>query len=561
MAVPDDPRATIRAYHERTCHQPSAWARALGYLDWDSQPNPFRRYQGAPLVALELVPAGDLPGYELAFREGGLLPVPVDRRSVSQLFMDSLALSAWKEAEGNRWSLRVNPSSGNLHPTEGYLVSGAVPGLSDAPAVYHYAPHEHALERLVDLPEWGRLAGDLPRGAMLVGLTSIPWRESWKYGERALRYCQHDLGHAVAAVAVAAAGLGWATRLLDGPSSASIAALLGVARQSGPEAEVPECLLAVYPAGGVFPAEQQRHVRLPRPSGPWAGVPAVLSPEHVDWPVIGAAEAATRRDVPPPAEWWWSERAENTSLRFDVSPPMLRRIVHGRRSAVDLDGRTGMTREDFYQILLKCVPGEGQVPFSTLPWRPCVHLGLFVHRVGDLEPGLYLLVRDAEAVTALRAWTKPGFLWARPDGCPASLQLFRLSEGDCRGLASRVSCGQAIAGDGAFAVAMLAEYAQPIARWGAWHWRRLHWEAGAIGQVLYLEAEATGVRGTGIGCFFDADAGAVFGSPDDRFRSIYHFTVGGPVDDLRLRTLEPYGHLTTGATTSLPAPSGVMAPG
>ena len=545
----DDARATIRAYHQRTCHQPGAWARALGYMDWDSQPDPFRRYEGAPRVALDLVPAGDHPRYEPAFREGGVPPATVDRAAVSQLFMDCLALSAWKGAEGQRWSLRVNPSSGNLHPTEGYLVGGAVPGLYDSPAVWHYAPHDHALERLAPLPEWGQLAADLPPGALLVGLTSIPWRESWKYGERALRYCQHDLGHAVAAVAVAAAGLGWSARLVDGPPSAAIAALLGIDRQSGPEAEVPECLVAVYPAGASFPAEQQRHLRLPRPAGPWAGVPKPLSPGHVDWPVIGDAEAATRRDAPPPSEWWWTSRPDNTSLRFEESPPALRRIVHGRRSAVDLDGRTGLTREDFYQILLKCVPAAGQVPFATLPWRPCVHLGLFVHRVAGLDPGLYLLARDPEAQDALRQSMKPSFLWARPEGCPASLSLFKLSEGDCRGLAAGVSCGQAIAGDGAFAVAMLTEYAGPISRWGAWHWRRLHWEAGALGQVLYLEAEATGVRGTGIGCFFDADAGAAFGLGDETFRSIYHFTIGGPVEDTRLRTLSPYGHLESGVAT------------
>ena len=34
----------------------------------------------------------------------------------------SLGLSAWKQFRASRWSLRVNPSSGNLHPTEAYVV-------------------------------------------------------------------------------------------------------------------------------------------------------------------------------------------------------------------------------------------------------------------------------------------------------------------------------------------------------------------------------------------------------------------------------------------------------
>ena len=59
----------------------------------------------------------------------------------------ALGLSAWKQFREARWSLRVNPSSGNLHPTEAYVVTGAIDGLSQVPSVFHYAPDRHALER------------------------------------------------------------------------------------------------------------------------------------------------------------------------------------------------------------------------------------------------------------------------------------------------------------------------------------------------------------------------------------------------------------------------------
>ena len=72
--------------------------------------------------------------------------MPVNMRSVSQLFYDSLAISAWKSTGETRWALRVNPSSGNLHPTEGYLICGPIEGLSEKPMVCHYAPKEHGLE-------------------------------------------------------------------------------------------------------------------------------------------------------------------------------------------------------------------------------------------------------------------------------------------------------------------------------------------------------------------------------------------------------------------------------
>ena len=61
-----------------------------------------------------------------------------------------------------------------------------------------------------------------------------------------------------------------------------------------------------------------------------------------------------------------------------------------------------------------------------------------------------------------------------------------------------------------------------------------------LGQVLYLAAEAAGVRGTGIGCYFDDSAHDLLGLDGDEFQDMYHFTVGGPVDDLRLTTGPAY---------------------
>ena len=73
-------------------------------------------------------------------------------------------------------------------------------------------------------------ASALPTDSFLVGLSSIHWREAWKYGERAFRYCQHDVGHAIATVRYAAAALGWSALLLDTLSDDDVAAVLGLNR-------------------------------------------------------------------------------------------------------------------------------------------------------------------------------------------------------------------------------------------------------------------------------------------------------------------------------------------
>ena len=364
-------------------------------MDWATQPSPFRRYEGAPLIALDHIPPSSEPQYDAAFVVGRVLPQPFLRRQVSQFFCDSLALSALKQAGHSSWALRINPSSGNLHPTEGYLICGPMADLCTMPMVCHYAPAEHALERRAEFPleTWQALTKGLPEPVLLVGLTSVHWREAWKYGERAYRYCQHDVGHALAAVSLAAAALGWQATLLDDLGTDVLATLLGVGDSQGAEAEEPDCLLAVYPQGsvvrdGTLPSEvAETFVRLP-----WLGKPNGLSQRHVEWPMIDQVTAATKK--PPTDQPYRTSGWTDPPLAIGAAPVSLREIIYQRRSAVALDGRTSITRDAFYQILAKTLVGPGQFPFNALPWTPLIHLALFVHRVQALDPGLYVLVRD-----------------------------------------------------------------------------------------------------------------------------------------------------------------------
>ncbi len=106
-----------------------------------------------------------------------------------------------------------------------------------------------------------------------------------------------------------------------------------------------------------------------------------------------------------------------------------------------------------------------------------------------------------------------------------------------------LSCHQDITGSGAFSLGMIARFGESIRR-EPFRYRHRFWECGMIGQVLYLEAEAHGVRGTGIGCYFDEAVHEILGLASDRFQSLYHFTVGRPLDDSRIATHPPYFHLS-----------------
>ncbi|HVQ26767.1 MAG TPA: SagB/ThcOx family dehydrogenase, partial [Planctomycetota bacterium] len=214
------------AYHERTKHSYASVYSGGWTLDWDNQPNPFRRYAGAPRVELPPPEGGPRPeaGTSSCLRglgaAGGTSWPDSALPLLGSLLFHSLSISAWKHVLGTdvRYSLRVNPSSGNLHPTETWIV---VRGFDDLPdGLYHYDVRGGALERRRSGDALGALdavpglhpLGAPGRGACVV-LTSIFWREAWKYRDRAYRYCLHDAGHAAASVATAARGLGLAARV------------------------------------------------------------------------------------------------------------------------------------------------------------------------------------------------------------------------------------------------------------------------------------------------------------------------------------------------------------
>lgn len=525
----------VRAYHRLSMHRPEQFAPGPGRLDWATQPAAFRRYAGCRLIELWQRPLAESPDYDAVFAAPLGAPAALDRRGISQLLYDSLALSAWKEAGGSRWALRVNPSSGNLHPTEAYLLlpPGAV---AEAGVLAHYCPELHGLEVRAELPTaiGQQLAAALPPGGGLLALASIPWREAWKYGERAWRYCQHDLGHAQAAVALAASTLGWQVHQLGSLGERRLDSLFGVDRDGFAERELVDCLLYVGPP-------QAREFVLPPTlvealcSLELAGTPNRLSPTQVDWPELSRMLELGRAPAQPAQDW----PAAAGRLSDDNPQLLLRPLLHRRRSAQAFDARTGIHAELLRAWLARLLPASSPVPLGVSGAPAQVDLLLFVHRVQGLAPGLYWLARGDEPADELRGGLREDFLWQRAD---ADLPLYRLLEGDSRGLAQFLSCDQDIASDGCVAFAMLARFDQALAA-GPWHYAELYRECGRLGQLLYLEAEAAGLSGTGIGCFFDLAVHELLGMADSRWQNLYHFTIGKAQGDARLSSLPAYPHL------------------
>ncbi|XP_071690484.1 uncharacterized protein [Rutidosis leptorrhynchoides] len=555
----------VLTYHNQTKHSFTNYAKGPRGLDWDNQPNPFRRYISAPVLPL-VHPTSDshLPGYHSLFNSIPP-PKPVSQSTISEFFYDSLALSAWKSTGFSSWSLRVNPSSGNLHPTEAYIISPPIESISNSCFVAHYAPKIHSLEIKTQFPS-EFFSNLLPNGCFLIGISSIFWRESWKYGERGLRYCNHDVGHAVAAVTMAAAGQGWDVKMLDGLGHEDLKNVMGLqiyeefeipsrivkGKLDEIEFEHPDCLLLVFPNG-----VNEFDINYKDLSSSfsefsnfdWKGEPNSLSKEHVCWDVIYRTSEAVKKPLTLDKKFVIDPFEKSVSCSESSYKDLsLRQVVRKRRSAVDMDGVTEMDRDTFYQILLHCLPSgyhEKQkrpltLPYRAMDWDAEVHFVMFVHRVIGLPKGLYFLVRNEEHFDDLKKSTRSDFKWENPEGCPSELPLYELGRADCTKLSKHLSCHQDIAGDGCFSLGMVAHFEPTLREKGVWMYPRLFWETGILGQVLYLEAHSVGVSATGIGCFFDDPVHEVLGLTGSKYQSLYHFTVGGPVVDKRIMSLPPY---------------------
>jgi len=531
MAQPPTPAQAVLDYHQRSKHHLQRYARSLGYMDWANQPNPFRFYQGARRIALPLRQPAHSPSYDSLY--GPDLPEPnaLGLESLGGLLELSLGLSAWKQYGASEWSLRMNPSSGNLHPTECYLLLPQAEGLPAC--IAHYNPFLHCLEIRAELPAEAAAGLEALPGFGLI-LSSIDWREAWKYGERAFRYTQHDIGHALGALRCSAALQGWRLALRPEPDSALLNRVLGFEAASQPpdERERADCLCWISgedPWQGDIPS-WLRTLGCPD----FNDTPNLLSPDHTDWPVID--EVARLTESPGhPARPEPSRRADTRT----ASPHGADAIIRRRRSAQAFDAdNSRMDYTQFSALLAATLPGSA--PFDLLPQAARIHLMLLVHRVDGLAPGLYCLVRRSADLPLLRQSCGSELVWQPAVG---ELPLYLLLEGDCRSLARTLSCHQDIAADSAFSLGMLSRF-EPLLQEAPWRYPELFWEAGLIGQVLYLEAEAQGFRGTGIGCYFDDLMHEVLGLQDDQdWQDLYHFTVGAPREDTRLQTKPPYYHL------------------
>jgi SagB-type dehydrogenase family enzyme len=494
---------TWREYHESTKHSVQSLRRSQHFLDWKNMPDPFRHYEGAPLLDLPADPPGsEIPALDLLHGAYGASRAVDGPRLLSELLFYSAAISASKlvPSTGDRYALRVNPSSGNLHPTEFHFATRGLEGWPDG--LYHYRPSSHTAEQRATGDFAMRQAGAAAPITFI--LTSIAWREAWKYRDRAYRYCLHDVGHAWQAVALAARASGcdsFASGLFVDDEIAQACRLSGD--------EWPMLLVEIrsreLPAGSLPLRDPDGGATV------WhGGHPNQLSEHRVSYPLIDAIQAATKSNpAAEPIPDCVDEGSGEISLPAPASASSERafgEVARLRRSALDFRGGAESISLAQLSAILVAASGPLTADFGDARF---VQFYLYAHRVDDLAPGVY------------RYW-------------PRQSRLEQIRAGDQRVAAAGLSLGQDLAGNACVAFSMIGDLERAARMHGDRGYRYVHFEAGAIGHRLYLAAEALGLGATGIGAFYDDEVHHYLNLTSRQRQVVYHFAIGYPVPDPRV---------------------------
>ncbi len=152
-------------------------------MSWEDQPSTYKNY----------------PSSYKKFR--------LDRKNEEENFLYHIAgLTAQKTYPSGEYYLRINPSAGALYPNELYFQARGVEGRIDG--IYHYDVKLSALTLLEVLPQDEGLEPyfgfkTAMRGYLFL-VSAIYYRSSWKYKNRAFRYCLLDAGHLLGSIEAAA---------------------------------------------------------------------------------------------------------------------------------------------------------------------------------------------------------------------------------------------------------------------------------------------------------------------------------------------------------------------
>lgn len=210
-------------YHQETKHSPTSIRLSNHYLDWDNKPKPFKFYTNIPSIPLPVdFPLPSLNGITMKERDqiSSSQNNKISTELLSSILFFSSGITRQIKFPHGRYFMRAAPATGALYPIELYIVCENVNGLQAG--VYHFCPGQFSLTKLREgdyrqlLSEAAGSDPAIKNSPFTVVLTSIAWRNAWKYQARSYRHWFWDSGVITANMIATVMSFGLHTKLITG---------------------------------------------------------------------------------------------------------------------------------------------------------------------------------------------------------------------------------------------------------------------------------------------------------------------------------------------------------
>lgn len=170
-------------YHNTTKHSYNSVRMYPNQLSWEDQPSTYKNYPET-------------------YKKRKL-----DLDNAEENFLYHIAgLTAKKTYPSGAYYLRINPSAGALYPNELYFQARGVKSIEDG--IYHYEVSSQSITLLYKITEDEGIEPYLGYKTAMRGylflVSAIYYRSSWKYKNRAFRYCLLDAGHLLGSIEASA---------------------------------------------------------------------------------------------------------------------------------------------------------------------------------------------------------------------------------------------------------------------------------------------------------------------------------------------------------------------
>ncbi|NJR21413.1 MAG: SagB/ThcOx family dehydrogenase [Richelia sp. CSU_2_1] len=498
--MPSVPPSIAQHYHERTKYHPETIAAKSKDIDWEQQPVPFKEYKiGASF---------DLKPYLKNPSQGG----EADRDSselyrLSRLLLCSYGLTAKVETvDGSSLYLRAAPSAGGLYPAEIYIISRGTPHLP--PGLYNYQCRTHSLVRFWDSQVWQALQAGcfwspaLENTKLAIAITTVFFRSSWRYEDRAYRRIFLDTGHLLGNIELACALNDYRPHAIGGFADAAINELLYL----DSEQEGAICIIAL---ADLLDIDQN----LPKTRTALPGNIATNYPKISEGQLLGYLHKATQleSDTSGPEGWKFDESEGQLEDKYNL--PFCTKV-----STVTPSIHWGFKLENLENTILKRRSTRAYTG-ASLSLRELLALLDFTYQPHhytdqglDTAPDYFdlSLIETFIAVSAVTGLEEGCYYYA-----PKAQELRQIRFKNFRKELHYLCLGQELGRDAGAVLFHTADLKKGVEKYGDRVYRYLHMDAGHLGQRLNLAAIQLRLGVSGIAGFFDDLVNEVLGIPTD----------------------------------------------